>query len=377
MRPSLRFALAALAVVALLAGARTSRGTTFYWNTSSGTYSNGASWSPSGGPPSTGDDVRFIHYGGSTNENVIFDRNEATGFVTVGQGTHVTLNLNGSTWTTTNTTSTSSYIGSSSGTNLVTVAGGGLWDLGNHHLFIGDGNTLGALTINSGAVVRALQVKVSFQASTSVPSTLWVKSGAAYEIMSTGNGDLGKAGNPAARITGAGTLRAGNSTNWQLNDYGVIAPGDAGTGTLTLQDGAVYMKSGAKLEMEIGGTNAGAFDQLVLQKVAALGYHYMSFDAGSKLELNFLPSYTATGTNYLNLVVGGKNQLANWANLTNNISFSPLSNTNFSFSLNRINLDATRDALQLTAISLIPEPSTLAGAAAGLVLLALVRRRRA
>jgi hypothetical protein len=79
----------------------------------------------------------------------------------------------------------------------------------------------------------------------------------------------------------------------------------------------------------------------------------------------------------VNLVVGGKNQLVNWANLTNNISFSSLSNTNFSLSLSKISLDGTHDALQLTAISLIPEPSTLAGAAAGLILLAFVRRRRA
>ena len=127
--------------------------------------------------------------------------------------------------------------------------------------------------------------------------------------------------------------------------------------------------------MEIGGTNAGAFDQLLLSKVTVGGYDYISFDPGTSLELNFLPSYTATGTNTFNLVVGGNNQIVNWANLTT--SFSPLSNTNFTYSLNLIDLDATHDALQLTVVSLIPEPSALVATVAGVMLLAFVRRRRA
>jgi hypothetical protein len=375
MRPSLRFALAVLA--ALLVGAPASRGTTFYWNTPSGIYSNSTSWS-SGGPPTSGDKAYFTGYSGTNYETVNFNRDETAAQVSVYNGDHVTFNLNGYTWTTTNSSYTSSYVGGGSPSSVL-VTGGGVWDVSSFFFSLGDGSAQGDLTLNSGVVMKSGLLKISSQASGPTPSTLWVKSGAAYEIaLIGGTGDVGNGNNHSATITGAGTIRTTTGNNsWQFHDYGVIAPGDAGTGTLTLQDAAIYAHNGSKLAMEIGGTNAGAFDQLLLNKVSIGGYDYMSFDSGSSLELNFLPSYTATGTNTFNLVVGGKNQLVNWANLTNNISFSSLSNTNFSLSLSKISLDGTHDALQLTAISLIPEPSTLAGAAAGLILLAFVRRRRA
>ena len=370
MKPSLRFALVALA--AFLAGVPSLLGATYYWNTPSGIYSNSTSWS-SGGPPTSGDEARFTGYSGTNYETVNFNRDETANDVVVYNGDHVTFNLNGYTWTTTNSSYTSSYVGGGSPSSVL-VTGGGVWDVSSFLFSLGDGSAQGDLTLNSGVVMKTGLLKVSFQAGVPTPSTLWVKSGAAYEIASGGNGQVGNGNNHSATITGAGTIRTTTGNNsWQVDNYGVISPGDAGTGTLTLQDAAVYAHSGSKLAMEIGGTNAGAFDQLLLNKVS--GYDYISFDPGTSLELNFLPSYTVTGTNTFNLVVGGNNQIVNWANLTT--SFSPLSNTNFTYSLNLIDLDATHDALQLTVVSLIPEPSTLAGAAAGLVFLALVRRRRA
>lgn len=337
---------------------------TYTWNVfPSGDYTNSSSWAPIGVPTSI-DRVSF-NANGFTN-TVNFTQNEVASEVQVYNGNTAIFNLNGFTWT---TVGGQTFLGSGAFSSSTRVTGGGVWDVSSQFVNIGDGDGRGDLTIDSGTAVRVLFPTIAYQATAPNASTLWVKNGGAYEVDNASAGLVGNANNHATTITGAGTLRP-TATNpsgyWQANNYGIIAPGDAGPGTLTMQDAAIYMKSGAGLAMEINGTGGGQYDQLFLQKVTTLGY--ISFDPGTFLSLNILPGYNdgQVGDTF-NLVIADTGGIVGLPSLQYDIG----SITNYEARLEIVTFDATHDALRLT---IVPEPTSTILCLSG-VLLFWFRRR--
>lgn len=343
----------------------------YYWNTTTpGIYSNTTSWS-SGGPPTASDGALWSGYSGSTNETVVFNQNEAARYVFVYNGDHVTFNLNGFTWT---TGGLIAQFGSGSPSfSSALLTGGGLWDNSINYAYIGIGPGRSDLTLDSGVTGRVYGAFIG-DVGVSVPnaSTLWVKSGGVFEVKNSDMIPLGNANNHAATVAGAGTIRpttANPNQYVQLDTYGIIAPGDAGTGTLTMDNSLVYMRNGSTLAMEIGGLGAGQYDKLVLNKVSTYGY--ISFDAGAKIELNFLSSYTnGVYGDYFDLVVASTGEIvtnAGFPSLVYNLG----SVTNYEARLELVTLNGTQDALRLF---IVPEPvSVMLVGLGGLLLLA--RRR--
>jgi hypothetical protein len=333
------------------------------WNTfPSGDYDVAGNWAPNG-HPGAGDNVRFS---AALSQTINFNANEAAADTIVQNSSTTTWDLNGFTFT---TDGGQSYIFQNATLN---VTGGGLWSMPNYILNIGSGNSRGDLTVESGVTVRPYVPTISYQATASTPSTLWIKSGGVVSMDGFGSSSsmpIGSASNHDATLTGAGLLSVANiapSPFAYVNNHGIIAPGDAGTGTLTMQDIYLQQFSGSKLSIEIGGTGAGQFDKLAM--TGSLGtLDDMAFLAGSILEVKILASYpNAQVGDYFDLVTGG-----DIAGLPL-FSYHSGSFTNYESKIEIVTLDATHEALRFT---IMPEPGTMALLALGGVLLAWRRCR--
>ncbi len=197
---------------AILAGI--ARAQTYDWiNTSGGTYSTAANWSPAG-PPPAGGTARFAL---ANTYNVTFSASATVNILTMTQG-DVTLFLNGFTYQPTNTVNNG--MGSTGLTSSLRITNGtflpGNFIVGGNtgstsHLILDAGS---ATTVGAGV----------FYIGTSGTGNLSVRTGATLSTSSNTGLGLNASGVGTATVTGAGStwnvgsiLRVGSSGNGALN----------------------------------------------------------------------------------------------------------------------------------------------------------------
>lgn len=283
------------------------------------------------------------------------------------------------------------YIGTGSSTNrLFQIGGSGAGSTGTLDAsgtgavnFTGTGNivygtnnqtrTLVLTGTSSAANTLALTINNNGSGATSLTKNgtgTWVIStGGNYSGATTINGGLlvmnGSAASSAVTVANTGTLGGSGSVgNVTVQSGGAVAPGNS-PGTLNTKNFSLL--SGGALKFEIGGVNAGQFDQINVVGTVSL--------AGSA-QISLFGGYTPTLGDKVFVIVNDSTDavtgtFAN-ADVSNQIT---VGNTTFtvSYTDNSAGGGSGND-VSLTVTNIVPEP-----ASAGLLLLglaALVGRRR-
>ncbi|MDO8545028.1 MAG: PEP-CTERM sorting domain-containing protein, partial [Opitutaceae bacterium] len=223
-------------------------------------------------------------------------------------------------------------------------------------LSIGTASTGYSFANNPGATITVAGASVTFGAPTANPiinqGTINVQSG----TLNTGS-DL---------VNGAtGTITGGGTINGSLTiSGGTLAPGNS-IGNLTVVGGAFLINGATTFAVELNATSA---DQLVFQNPAAT----VNLGAGLlSLNLTLLSAPTDFMTyNLVRISSGGSGIIGTFAGLpdTGSALTAMFGTTAYNFTINY--------GTNLISISAVPEPSTYALLVAGIVILALRRRRR-
>jgi len=287
----------------------TARAATFSWsNASGGNYSTAANWTPAGGPPGSGDIAQLtlpntyaINYTTSPTINTL----------TQTQG-DVTLNLNSTTFTTTN--GTNNVMGSAGLTSTLRVSGGNFRPGGLSIASVA-GST-GNLFLGTGAIART--TSGPFYVGTFGTGNFSLQSGAT--LLSTNGAAIGV--NAAA--IGAATVTGQDST-WTINSTPLVV-GSFGNGTLNIINGGAVTAA----SLEVG-------EQLASNGVLTLSGNLSTFSTTGTANIGgnsaALPATSAT----VNIGTGSTMTLGGTTNLRTN---SVVNITGGTLNLNTINITA-------------------------------------
>jgi hypothetical protein len=242
-----------------------------------------------------------------------------------------------------------------------TFTNAGMIDVTGGTLYLGTGSTGATVANNAGATVRLNGGNLALQQLAANPlvnnGVIDIRSGTFYTNGRLTNGSTGT-------IQGAGVI-LGNL----LVSGGTISPGINGIGALSVSSGALTVGSAATFAVDISGASS---DQLVFQNPTG------AIDLGSgllALSINLLNAPTANSTyNIITISSGSHGILGTFAGLANSgdMLTANFNGTPFTFS---INYQPNFVSLAYNPV-VVPEPSTYALTALGVLVLAATRRRR-
>lgn len=226
-----------LAIALCLAVASSALATTFSWsNASGGTYSNAANWTPAGGPPAAGDIAQLTL---ANTYAINFTTSPTINTFTQTQG-DVTLNLNNTTFTTTN--SLNNTMGSAGLTSTLRVFDGNFRP-GNLYIASVAGSTSN-LYLGAEAIARttAGPLYVGYSGT----GNLFLQSGATF--LSSAGAGLGINTDAIGNAT-----VTGQDSDWTIN-FTPLVVGSFGTGTLNILDGGNVTAASLEVGEELAST---------------------------------------------------------------------------------------------------------------------------